>query len=1668
VYCYDNASNLGVSQLFYFDVDNNPPSVQIYEPNGTLVNTPAITFNYTVIDNYNLIMGCNLTVNGTVESINITSNNGSVIEEPIAGLPDGFQYWNVSCWDSAFNIGYSETYNFTKDSAPEIYLGSVPEDGNATTTGDVVFYYEVEDSALSNCSLVLNYVENTTTNVSEIPYHQLGNENNFTLNNMGEGTYIWTVNCTDANGFEGMALDGEGGYEERALYVDFYNPWVILNGPENDTNLSTSVVRFNFTAYDTVDQNLTCNLTINSSVNVSNTWALNGTAREILVTNFSGGEYFWSVACWDDAYHYNFTDTWQFTLISTPSVVLIAPGNGSTIDRNRVNLSFIASDLEGISFCDVIVDGSYEDTVVPENGVKYDYDKQGLTEDKHTWYINCSDTDSNIVLSTTWEFYVDLNAPWVQNNHPNGTWHLTETVTFNWTAYDGVDDSLVCDLYVNKTKRVSGFDSPNGTAVNTTLFGFTDGQFFWNVTCYDNTTRSNTSSVYNFTIQVPPRVSLINPPNFTRTNEQTQTFYYIPYDNSNTSATCALLLNLETNTTNSTITTDIINNLSTSNLQNGVYNWTVNCTDYGDNSGFNASERVLIIDLLGPDIDLIFPVEGGTYNYEDMNFTWNATDLWGTNLECNITIDDKINVSGISTTSGEYTNRTIYGLAQGVHNWSVQCIDDLNNSASYGVVNFTINAPDLTLNNTHIVFNNTNPDASETIRINATIYNIGGAAASDIPVEFWDGLPGSGSMINGVQTIASLSSGSSATVGVDWDISLGMHNIYVIINYTGVELNSTNNNATKSISVLYPAIYEPVNNSWTNETDVEINFTIIDSTGGLINYSILLDGALNGQHANVTDGIARLLNVTLTEGRHTIQVRATDYLGREKDSAGIVVWVDQTDPTPVFDTNDGWWFNDPTPEINFTVIDNMDLILNYSLFVDYALENKSLINNGTYKLLNLSSLVDNSYVLTLNGTDNAGNLGTTSITIYVDTFEPTIFLEYPGEGDDLISTTTELNFSVADNLDTSLGCNLTLDGSDIRTEFAAATGNTINTTVYGLSEGTHYWNATCWDGSLTSNVNNINTSETRSFNVYVAPNITLIEPENNNWTSETLVLFYFDVSDDTGLNNCSILIDNVVNDTKQIADLENNGRNNFTVSNLYGTYNWSIQCYDSTSQYMYYRSEDRIVNVDPNDPVATIETKTETWFNTPTQLIRFNITDDMDDPINYTLFANETVNAAGTAVNGSSTSDLLTNLQNGTYFIVLEALDEAYNRKNSSTIKIHIDTVEPDITLIRPENENSTTETDIYFNYSVTDNLSPDLLCDLTVDNVVRESFNSTNGGNNDTTLAMTAGTHYWNVTCADIAGNIKTSETWSFSIPLPDITLTSNDINFNETLPQEGKNITINTTVFNIGDTDAFNVTIQFFEGNYNLSNQISGNYTFDILAGENVTVNVSWKVSGVGNVDIYVVADPPIATQGKVQEADEENNFAYKTIVISSYATAYGNLTGLKTLEDMENKTIFGWNVTQYNGTLVYAVDIDSSVNWAELQAISRDTTNGLQFDDFDEIDIAIQMQNNSDSINRTWTENNVAKLTKSYTVFRNAISNVPIVNSTNTSNFLTGILWDKDDGNTEFNGTQDLVFLTTVNVNQQGKLGVYDYELRLPANLRLYKGPNTATVSLYTEIP
>jgi hypothetical protein len=260
----------------------------------------------------------------------------------------------------------------------------------------------------------------------------------------------------------------------------------------------------------------------------------------------------------------------------------------------------------------------------------------------------------------------------------------------------------------------------------------------------------------------------------------------------------------------------------------------------------------------------------------------------------------------------------------------------------------------------------------------------------------------------------------------------------------------------------------------------------------------------------------------------------------------------------------------------------------------------------------------------------------------------------------------------------------------------------------------------------------------------------------------------------------------------------------------------------------------------------------------------------------------------------------------------------------------------------------------------------------------------------------------------------------------------------------------------------------VQFWRGDPDAGGvQVSVNQTIATLNnGENVTVAINYTPV-INYNSVYVVVDPPTATNGSIVEENESNNKASSSIIVGFFQVYAGNATGFIDLEKRSiNISVFAWNVSNLTGSNIFVTDLEASPNFFSLLAIGKNTTNGTTTNDFTDIDTKLNSSNYSESINNTYTISNAPKELMNFTIFSKLVADVPVINSTNTSNFKTGILWDSSDGGTEYNGTQDIIFVTEINQQKEGSMGTYDFEIKIPSLLRNYNAAGSV-VAFYTEL-
>lgn len=213
-----------------------------------------------------------------------------------------------------------------------------------------------------------------------------------------------------------------------------------------------------------------------------------------------------------------------------------------------------------------------------------------------------------------------------------------------------------------------------------------------------DTKKSTYNDFINFSIDYtaysdsnPPTVSLGNPINNSWSTTKSNIFYYTPTELENTINNCSLIIN---GSINKTISSGIINgstNSITQNITDGVWSWTVNCTDSWNNTGTGSPSKTLKVDTTPPVVNLETPGNNSEWTAtQSISFFFNASDLLRGLQVCELIIDgssrDNI-VSPLEDTSLSFT----YSPGNGLHNWSVNCTDDGGLEKSSGIFNLSVN-----------------------------------------------------------------------------------------------------------------------------------------------------------------------------------------------------------------------------------------------------------------------------------------------------------------------------------------------------------------------------------------------------------------------------------------------------------------------------------------------------------------------------------------------------------------------------------------------------------------------------------------------------------------------------------------------------------------------------------------------------------------------------------------------------------------------------------------------------------------------------------------------------------------------------------------------------------------------------------------------------------------
>jgi len=236
--CTDKAAipNQGNSsiRIFLINLDFDGPAVALISPqNNSLDSDGHVTFSYNVSDAISDISNCSLIINNQLNRTNTSVVEGAALNFMLLNMSDGQYNWSVNCSDNSDsrNTNSSETRNLTVliDNVPPAINLSSPANNTLDTDGIRIFYYNVSDylTNITSCSLIFNgQAQKTNTSVREDIIQ------NFSMENIANGQYNWSVNCTDGSDNHNVNASEIRNF---TVMVDITPPSVRLISPDNFT-----------------------------------------------------------------------------------------------------------------------------------------------------------------------------------------------------------------------------------------------------------------------------------------------------------------------------------------------------------------------------------------------------------------------------------------------------------------------------------------------------------------------------------------------------------------------------------------------------------------------------------------------------------------------------------------------------------------------------------------------------------------------------------------------------------------------------------------------------------------------------------------------------------------------------------------------------------------------------------------------------------------------------------------------------------------------------------------------------------------------------------------------------------------------------------------------------------------------------------------------------------------------------------------------------------------------------------------------------------------------------------------------------------------------------------------------------------------------------------------
>jgi len=1525
VYANDSAGNINSSSLTFF-VDTINPTINFTSPteqNGAYLSKNSILVNVTANDT-NLV-NITIDISNSTTLINSTTTLSSPNYQNISVPRDGIYYINATTYDSALNKNSTETRIVTLDTTKPLVNYGTGTLASGVNVSQSNVYADIIVTEINEANVTFRLFNSTSqVNVTTLA----AGTRNINWTSLSDKTYSYNITITDLAGNSNTTAT-------RTITLDTHAPNATLISPTNGTYLNVS--NQNFTA------NLSDNLGIqNSTLYIYNssglynatvtTYAANVTTTTLgIVVNLLDNVYTWFVNLFDWAGNQLTTANNTAIIDTTNPLVDYGTGtlaSGVNVSQSNVYADIIVTEINEANVTFRLFNSTSQVNVTTLAAGTRNINWTSLSDKTYSYNITITDLAGNSNTTATRTITLDTHAPNATLISPtNGTYLNVSNQNFTANLSDnlGIQNST---LYIyNSSGLYNATVTTYAANVTTTTLGIVvnllDNVYTWFVNLFD--WAGNTYTTQNNTVTIDTlATSAFNLKPITNTSVNISDIIEISVNLTDATPISSVRANI----TKSDSTSEIINlvNAGGDKYNNsfiapnliGRFNVSIIVNDSAGNINNTEATYFIVNDNILPTIEFVYPTPENS-SIKGSNITSFKIDITD-----NIAVDSCIlNLDEINYTMTKISsscNLTISNIANGWHNFTAFVNDSSGNinQTETRTYYIDIRSPDVQ----YVTPTETSGTylSKSNILINVSV-NLGEVPLSNITLWLYNS---SKAIIN--QTITITSPNFVNIIGLADGI---YHFNATAIN--DLSLRGYTETRTVTLDTLNPSI-NFTSLTETSNSYLARNYILVNVTANDTNFKNITISLFNSTqiliNSSKTLTSPNYINFSgLNDGIYYINATAYDSALNKNSTETRIVTLDTTKPLVDYGTGtapDKSNLSQSNIYVNVSVTETNEANVTFRLFNSTSQVNITTLAAGT-RSINWTSLPDKTYSYNVTVTDLAGNSNTTATrTIALDVHAPNATLISPTNGTYLNVSNQNFTANLSDNLgiqnSTLYIYNSTGLYNATTTNYAADVTTTTLGIVVNLLDNVYTWfvNLFDWAGNQYTTANNtaiiditrplvdygtgtlasgINVSQS---NVYV--NIIVTETNEANVTfrlfNSTSQVNVTTLTAGTRTINWTGLADGVYTYNVTVIDLALNTNTTLT----------------------------RIITLDVHAPNATLISPTNgTYLNVSNQNFTANLSDNLGIQNSTLYIYNSTGLYNATTTNYAAdvttiTLGIVVNLFDNVYTWFVNLFDWAGNSFTFSNNTVTIDTINPGINVIYPQNITYNVIITA-INYTLSD-LYPNTcwFYNGTANNTIACGTNIT------TKLYSNQGNNTWMVYANDSAGNINSSSLTFF------VDTINPTINFTSPTEQGGSYLSKNSILVNVTSTDTnlANITIS-------ISNSTTLINSTTTLSSPNYQ-NISVPRDGIYyiNATAYDSAGNKNSTETRIVTLDTTKplvNYGTGTLasgVNVSQSNVYVNVSVTETNEANVTFRLFN-STSQVNVTTLAAGT--RSINWTSL---------------------------------------------------------------------------------------------------------------------------------------